>query len=151
MFCAGTDGKIYSVTGGTGAGSVACGKKTVQSIMIFGEKRGDTLYEGLIASSTDKSLHMYTIEGTKLTPHREFKLSAPAIAMDMHGNSLALGLKNGNIEILPIDDSNMPAKNVMNTHNEGEVWGLASVTLADGSRRVVTSGDDNRIIAYNVD
>ena len=33
MFCAGTDGKIYSVTGGSGAGSIDCGKKTVQSII----------------------------------------------------------------------------------------------------------------------
>lgn len=38
---------------------------------------------------------------------------------------------------------------VMMTHSEGEVWGLASLTMPDNSVRFITSCDDNRIIAYN--
>ena len=103
----------------------------------------------MIASSTDKSLNIYSVAGTKLTPVRSYKLDAPAISMDLHNKSLALGLKNGNIEILQLVEG-AKSVNVMNTHNEGEVWGLTAVTLADGSQRIVTSGDDNRLLAYNV-
>lgn len=122
MFCAGTDGKIYPVTGGSGAGAVACGSKTVQSIICKNDP--DSGAEWVFASSTDKSLNIFSVAGTKLTPVRTYKLDAPAISMDLHNKSLALGLKNGNIEILEIVEGAKP-KNVMNTHNEGEVWGLA--------------------------
>ena len=38
---------------------------------------------------------------------------------------------------------------VMTSHCDGEVWGLEVVTLDDGSLRILTSADDNRILAYN--
>ena len=37
----------------------------------------------------------------------------------------------------------------MTSHCDGEVWGLEVVTLDDGSLRILTSADDNRILAYN--
>ena len=37
----------------------------------------------------------------------------------------------------------------MTSHCDGEVWGLEIVTLDDGSLRILTSADDNRILAYN--
>ena len=37
----------------------------------------------------------------------------------------------------------------MTSHGDGEVWGLEVVTLEDGSSRILTSADDNRILAYN--
>jgi hypothetical protein len=37
----------------------------------------------------------------------------------------------------------------MTSHCDGEVWGLDVVTLDDGSLRILTSADDNRILAYN--
>ena len=39
---------------------------------------------------------------------------------------------------------------VMNSHGDGEVWGLEVVTLPDGSMRLITSADDNRILCYDV-
>ena len=38
---------------------------------------------------------------------------------------------------------------VMTSHCDGEVWGLEVITLDDGSIRILTSADDNRILAYN--
>jgi hypothetical protein len=37
----------------------------------------------------------------------------------------------------------------MTSHCDGEVWGLELVTIEDGSLRILTSADDNRILAYN--
>ena len=37
----------------------------------------------------------------------------------------------------------------MTSHCEGEVWGLDVVTISKGEYRVLTSADDNRILAYN--
>lgn len=38
---------------------------------------------------------------------------------------------------------------VMTSHCDGEVWGLALVELDNGDMRLLTSCDDNRILAYN--
>lgn len=78
-----------------------------------------------------------------------FKLFAPVIGMDIKGTTLACGFKNGNIETLELTEGSKPV-NVMNTHNEGEVWGMANVTMEDGTTRVITSADDNQLICYNV-
>ena len=37
----------------------------------------------------------------------------------------------------------------MTSHGDGEVWGLEIVNLPDGSIRVITSADDNRILCYD--
>jgi len=66
-------------------------------------------------------------------------------AVDMRPDKSALvGLRDGTIYTLNIDSG---AKNiVMQSHCEGEVWGLAAV---DDSR-VVTSGDDNKIMVWDI-
>ena len=38
---------------------------------------------------------------------------------------------------------------VMTSHCDGEVWGMALVELDNGEQRLLTSCDDNRILAYN--
>ena len=39
----------------------------------------------------------------------------------------------------------------MTSHCDGEVWGLDVVDIdGKGNFRMITSGDDNRILAYNV-
>lgn len=37
----------------------------------------------------------------------------------------------------------------MTSHCDGEVWGLDVVTLDNGGIRIITSADDNRILAYD--
>ena len=36
----------------------------------------------------------------------------------------------------------------MASHCDGEVWGMEVITT-DGGTRLITSSDDNRILAYN--
>lgn len=38
---------------------------------------------------------------------------------------------------------------IMYSHCDGEVWGLEVCELEDGSTRIITSADDNRILAFN--
>jgi hypothetical protein len=38
----------------------------------------------------------------------------------------------------------------MNSHCDGECWGLEVIHLDGGEIRILTSADDNRILAYNL-
>ena len=40
---------------------------------------------------------------------------------------------------------------VMTSHCDGEVWGLDVVDIGNGQMRMITSGDDNRILTYNLE
>jgi WD40 repeat protein len=76
-------------------------------------------------------------------------LAAPARAMDIQGDLLAVGLKNGSIEVLNTQNSYL-SKNLITSHNDGEVWGCICVDEDDmKAKYTVTSADDNRIIAYD--
>jgi hypothetical protein len=68
----------------------------------------------------------------------------------MFNGVILLGLKNGSIcELEWSADGSKKPNVVMTSHADGETWGLDVVTLENGETRVITSGDDNRILAYN--
>jgi WD40 repeat protein len=63
-----------------------------------------------------------------------------------------MGLKNGSLVEMPwkADGSGKPNV-IMTSHCDGEVWGLDVVDITGkGDLRIITSGDDNRVLAYNV-
>jgi WD40 repeat protein len=59
-------------------------------------------------------------------------------AIDVHAGNLVVGLRNGSIVECNLETQEM--KTYMQSHNDGEVWGLA---LDDSC--VYTSGDDNQV------
>lgn len=59
-------------------------------------------------------------------------------AIDVHNGNLVVGLRNGSIVECNLESQEMVT--YMQSHNDGEVWGLA---LDDSS--VYTSGDDNQV------
>jgi hypothetical protein len=62
-----------------------------------------------------------------------------------------LGLKNGSLVELPWTADGQGAPNViMTSHCDGEVWGLDFIDIGGGEYRIITSADDNRILAFNV-
>jgi hypothetical protein len=65
---------------------------------------------------------------------------------------MLLGLKNGSIVELPFSaDCKSKPNVVMTSHCDGEVWGLDVVDITGkGDLRMITSGDDNRVLAYDV-
>lgn len=63
-----------------------------------------------------------------------------------------MGLKNGSIVEMEYKADGSGKPNViMTSHCDGEVWGLDVADIdGKGNLRMITSGDDNRVLAYNV-
>lgn len=58
---------------------------------------------------------------------------------------LLVGLRNGSI--LEFDITNNAKESVMGSHHDGEAWGLC---ILEGTGKFVTSGDDNKILMYDL-
>lgn len=65
-------------------------------------------------------------------------------AIDVLGQKALVGLRDGTIYEVELGSQNKKA--IMESHSDGEVWGLAA---ADDTH-VVTSGDDNKIKTWNI-
>jgi microtubule-associated protein-like 1/2 len=65
-------------------------------------------------------------------------------AIDVVGSKALVGLRDGTI--YEIDTGSGNKKVIMESHSEGEVWGLTPA----GESHVVTSGDDNKVKAWNI-
>ena len=62
-----------------------------------------------------------------------------------------MGLKNGSlVEMAWSADGKATPNVIMTSHCDGEVWGLDVVDIGGGELRIITSADDNRILAYDV-
>lgn len=70
-------------------------------------------------------------------------------AIDFYNNNLLVGLRTGQIieykDCLATD--NLEAHVLMQSHYDGETWGLAQYD----DQRIVSCGDDNRIMLFNYD
>ena len=65
-------------------------------------------------------------------------------AIDVIGTNALVGCRNGNI--YQVDLNTQSKQVIMESHSDGEVWGLAVVD----QDTVVTTGDDNQIKAWSV-
>jgi WD40 repeat protein len=65
-------------------------------------------------------------------------------AIDVLGSNALVGCRNGNI--YQVDMNSQSKQVIMESHSDGEVWGLALVD----QDTVVTSGDDNQIKTWSV-
>ncbi len=65
-------------------------------------------------------------------------------AIDVMGTTAVVGCRNGSI--YQLDMSSGSKKTIMESHSDGEVWGLAVID----SDTVLTSGDDNQLKAWSV-
>lgn len=65
-------------------------------------------------------------------------------AIDVMGDSALVGLRDGTIYRVELGSGRKQV--VMESHSDGEVWGLS---IAD-DKTVLTTGDDNKIKAWNV-
>jgi hypothetical protein len=67
------------------------------------------------------------------------------IAIDYKEEEMLLGLRDGTITHYCSYDAEPAGCKVVWSHSEGEVWGLAD----GGSDKVVTSGDDNKVMTWS--
>jgi len=64
---------------------------------------------------------------------------------------ILLGLKTGQIVDMAYKaDGKVKPKVVMRSHCDGETWGLEVLHVGGGNKILVTTGDDNNILAYDV-
>lgn len=155
MFTGGSDGKIYSWNGVSQGKSFANCKGAVQSLTI-GMEGSD---EYLLAGGSDKTVTIYKVAGSALTKSNSVTADAVAKSLDFFKGSVLAGLKNGNIQAakFEVKTDTTEAKQVqlephtiMSSHCDGECWGLEVIHLENGEIRVLTSADDNRILAYDL-
>lgn len=80
----------------------------------------------------------------------QITVDAAPLSVDLFNGQFLLGLKNGTIMEMPFTAEGKKKTNIiMTSHCDGEVWGLDIVDLdGKGDLRVITSADDNRILAY---
>lgn len=71
------------------------------------------------------------------------QLDATPRAVDMIGDKIIVGCRDGNI--IEIDGANK--KIVMQSHSDGEVWGLD--THPTQPNVIVSSGDDNKLKSWD--
>jgi hypothetical protein len=94
-------------------------------------------------------LTVYKFDGS-LTKLWQIEVDAAPRSVDLFNGQILLGLKNGSLVELPWHAEGKGKPNViMTSHCDGEVWGLDIVDIGDGELRMLTSADDNRILAYN--
>jgi hypothetical protein len=106
--------------------------------------------EIVLAAGNDKTLTCYKFDGS-LSKLWSIATDAPARSIDLFNGQILLGLKNGSVCEMPFSAQGTNKPNVvMTSHCEGEVWGLDVVTISKGEYRLLTSCDDNRVLAYNI-
>jgi len=71
-------------------------------------------------------------------------------SIDLFNGNLLVGLRNGSIcEFKKVLEEEKPVENnIMQSHHEGEVWGLA---LVDDGKKVLTCADDNKFLLFNTE
>ena len=60
------------------------------------------------------------------------------------GDQAVVGMRDGSIYSVNLNSKAKTA--LMSSHSDGEVWGLSVI----GNDTVLTTGDDNKIIAWDV-
>lgn len=121
-------------------------------VMSLACRADEKIGELLIAGGNDKTLSLYKVNGDNLSAKLwTVDCNAAPRSVDLFKGRFLLGLKNGSlVDIALTNDGTGRQTTVMTSHGDGEVWGLEVVTLPDGSVRMMTSADDNRILCYDV-
>jgi len=102
-----------------------------------------------LVGGNDKTLTVYKFDGN-LTKLWAVDVDAAPRSCDLFNGQILLGLKNGSLVEIPWNAEGKGRPNVvMTSHCDGEVWGLDIIDLGGGELRMLTSADDNRILAYN--
>jgi WD40 repeat protein len=89
----------------------------------------------LLSGGKDQKIKLYDEEGSVT---KEIDMGCLIRALDMKDGNIVCGLRDGTIYHIDASDNRTA---IMESHSEGEVWGLA---LAGGTS-FVSSGDDNKV------
>lgn len=83
--------------------------------------------------------------GNPSSPEKTFSFDGILIrAIDVMGSKAVVGLRDGTI--YELDLSSGSKKMIMESHSDGEVWGISVIN----NDIVVTSGDDNKLKTWSI-
>lgn len=135
----GPDGTFYS-GGATGQLFVWKGRSLGKTYNI-GKGMINGLYvdENQIIVGADSALAVYDTTGKKT---RDIPVSSNVRAVDFKDGNIVAGLRDGSI--VEVDGSGQ-VNTLMYSHSDGEAWGLE----IDKSGLIVSTGDDNKIVAWD--
>lgn len=74
------------------------------------------------------------------------------LSLDLLNNVILMGTKSGSIVEMQFNNDvrKLAPNRVMTSHCDGETWGLDVIEFKKGEARVITTGDDNRLLAYDI-
>lgn len=99
---------------------------------------GGKIYSG------GKDGNVVVTNSTSLEVERSFNFGCLIRAIDIEGSKALVGLRDGTIFHLDIESQ--AKKAIMESHSEGEVWGLAPID----DTHVITTGDDNKVKVWDI-
>lgn len=97
-----------------------------------------TLYSG------GKDGNIVLLRTSDCSVQQRINFGNPIRAVDFDGTNMVVGLRNGTI-VHTQPDASAAKKEIMHSHNEGEVWGLDF----DNEGCVYTSADDNQVLVWD--
>ena len=96
---------------------------------------------------TDSMNKVYILEDKLFTEKDSFTLKSVVKSIDINDDFLMiLGLKNGDIILKHWEDSTKYEETYLKSHSEGSICGMAFVP----EYKLVTSGEDNKILLWNL-
>ena len=149
IICGGADGKVTHFVGKEAKKSYENNKGAVHSVAARKDDKAGGIV--VLVGGNDKTLTTYKFDDG-LTKLWSVAVDAAPRSVDLYNGQILLGLKNGSlVEIEWTADGKAKPAVIMTSHCDGEVWGLDFVDLdGKGDYRIITSADDNRILAYDV-
>jgi hypothetical protein len=144
----GGDGKVYHWIGKDCTKTYDNNKGSVHSVAAkMDDKAGGIV---VLVGGNDKTITTYKFDGA-LTKLWNTAVDAAPRSLDLYQGQILMGLKNGSlVEMTWSADGKSKPNVIMTSHCDGEVWGLDFVDIGGGEYRIITSADDNRILAYDV-
>ena len=123
-------------------------KKTHQKSLSFGSIQNITYKKKLQKIFITDSLYkVYIIEDKLFTKKDTFTLKSVVKSIDVNDDfQMILGLKNGDIILKHWEDTTKYEEEYLKSHCEGSIGGMAFVP----EYKLVTSGEDNKILLWNL-
>ena len=123
-------------------------KKTHQKNLSFGSIQNITYKKKLQKIFVTDSLYkVYIIEDKLFTKKDTFTLKSVVKSIDVNDDfQMILGLKNGDIILKHWEDKTKYEEEYLKSHCEGSIGGMAFVP----EYKLVTSGEDNKILLWNL-